>query len=860
MGLKTIGSETICLNRPPDTVTAVSTFTAKGAVRPNIQGKFIFLDRQKLYLRGVTYGTFRPDSNGDEFPTPARVRQDFAQMAEAHINVVRVYTRPPRWLLDEAYRHGLRILIGLPVERSVAFVDYKQCAKSIETMVRNEVRACGGHRALLGYSIGNEIPASIVRWQGARRMETFLERLYNAVKEEDPGSLVTYVNYPSTEYLRLPFLDFISFNVYLESQKRLEEYLARLHNLAGDRPLVMGELGLDSLRHGERNQARVLDWQVRTAFAGGCAGAFVYAWTDEWFRGGAEVDDWKFGITDRCRRPKPALAAVRDAFADVPLARNCSWPRISVIVCTYNGARTLAECLYGLHKLNYPNFEVIVVNDGSTDNSAAIATEFGVRVISTDNRGLSSARNTGCEAATGEIVAYIDDDAYPDPDWLTYLAASFSRARSPMPAAVGGPNIPPPTDGPSAQCVARAPGGPSHVLLSDVVAEHIPGCNMAFRKSCLQAIGGFDPQFRVAGDDVDVCWRLQKQGWTIGFSPAAVVWHHRRNSVRTYLRQQCGYGKAEALLERKWPEKYNAAGHLTWSGRVYNNGVSYLGWRATRIYHGTWGMAPFQSLYERAPNWIQALPMMPEWFLIILALGVLEILALFWKPLHWTAPFLILAVAAPLINCAYIAAKVRFHPPPASRLGGLKLRLLVAALHWLQPLARLRGRIRHGLTIWRRRVITGYAFPRPWTADIWSRRSLGSEERLGFLEKVLRSIAPGLQRGGEFDCWDLRVVSGAFGSAWLTMAVEYHGDGRQLVRIRSGNRCSAVVLILTSLLASLSIYSWMEEALIVSTILGTITAVLGIRIFHECAAATSALLTAVRRMEAEEKSHHVPSK
>ena len=328
-------------------------------------------------------------------------------------------------------------------------------------MVRNEVRACGGHRALLGYSIGNEIPASIVRWQGARRMETFLERLYNAVKEEDPGSLVTYVNYPSTEYLRLPFLDFISFNVYLESQKRLEEYLARLHNLAGDRPLVMGELGLDSLRHGERNQARVLDWQVRTAFAGGCAGAFVYAWTDEWFRGGAEVDDWKFGITDRCRRPKPAMAAVRDAFADVPLARNCSWPKISVIVCTYNGARTLAECLYGLHKLNYPNFEVIVVNDGSTDNSAAIATEFGVRVISTDNRGLSSARNTGCEAATGEIVAYIDDDAYPDPDWLTYLAASFSRARSPMPAAVGGPNIPPPTDGPSAQCVARAPGGPS---------------------------------------------------------------------------------------------------------------------------------------------------------------------------------------------------------------------------------------------------------------------------------------------------------------------------------------------------------------------------------------------------------------
>ena len=91
------------------------------------------------------------------------------------------------------------------------------------------------------------------------------------------------------------------------------------------------------------------------------------------------------------------------------------------------------------------------------------------------------------------------------------------------------------------------------MLLSDKVAEHIPGCNMAFRKSCLQAVGGFDPQYRTAGDDVDLCWRVQQHGWALGFSPAAVVWHHRRNSVRTYWRQQLGYGKAEALLKRNGP-------------------------------------------------------------------------------------------------------------------------------------------------------------------------------------------------------------------------------------------------------------------------------------------------------------------
>src|SRR3989449_11465893 len=112
--------------------------------------------------------------------------------------------------------------------RSVAFLDYQKCARSIEEMVRVEVRARAGHPAIFCYTIGNEIPASIVRWHGRRKLERFLERLYHAVKAEDPHSLVTYVSYPSTEYLQLPFLDFVCFNVYLESQQCLDAYLARL--------------------------------------------------------------------------------------------------------------------------------------------------------------------------------------------------------------------------------------------------------------------------------------------------------------------------------------------------------------------------------------------------------------------------------------------------------------------------------------------------------------------------------------------------------------------------------------------------------------------------------------------------------
>src|SRR5262249_28739639 len=150
--------------------------------------------------------------------------------------------------------------------------------------------------------LGNEIPGTTVRWLGRHRVQRYLRHLYDVVKAEDPDALVTYVNYPTTEYLDLPFLDLVSFNVYLESQERFEAYLARLQNVSGDRPLLMSELGLDSVRNGEDRQAESLAWQVRTAFGAGCAGVFVFAWTDEWYRGGADVDDWRFGLTDCERR------------------------------------------------------------------------------------------------------------------------------------------------------------------------------------------------------------------------------------------------------------------------------------------------------------------------------------------------------------------------------------------------------------------------------------------------------------------------------------------------------------------------------------------------------------------------------
>lgn len=825
---------------------------ASGIRRPSVRGKFLNVGHKKFFARGVTYGTFRPDASGNEFQQPGSVARDFMVMAANGINALRTYTVPPRWMLDLAYANGLYVMIGLPWEQHITFLDDRKRAREIEKRIAAEVRSCAGHPAVLCYAIGNEIPASIVRWHGRHRIESYLKQLFLAAKAQDGDGLVTYVNYPSTEYLQLPFLDFLSFNVYLESQERLEKYLVRLQNIAGDQPLLMAEIGLDSRRNGADTQARVLDWQVRTAFAAGCAGAFVFAWTDEWHRGGFDIHDWDFGLVDRQRRAKPALAAVRDAFAEAPFPPNLKWPRISVVVCSYNGSRTIRECCEALQQLHYSDYEVIIVNDGSTDSTAEIAGDFDVRLISTENMGLSHARNLGLRAATGEIVAYLDDDAFPDPHWLTYLAATFMKTRY---VAVGGPNVTIQEDGWIAECIGHAPGNPTHILLSDDEAEHIPGCNMAFRREALQAIGGFDPQFRIAGDDVDVCWRLQQAGGTLGFSPSAMVWHHRRNSVRAFWRQQVNYGKAEALLELKWPEKYNRLGHHNWRGRIYGAGSTHSRlFNRGRIYYGVWGSGLFQSIYQPAPKTWRALLLMPEWALASAALALLSLLGIIWPPMLLALPLLIGVGSLSLIEASLSAAKAPI--PVASRAlsDRLSRRCLIAFLHLLQPLARLYGRLRHGLVPWRRQGRAAVAFPRKRMPAIWSEQWRAPEDRLTSLSDLLREQGLAVKAGGEFDRWDLEVRGGLLGMARMRMAVEEHGGGKQLLRFLVWPKFPAEALGLAIIFFLLAAAAAIDQPWPAALILGGISGLIVYRTIGDCAVAASSCLKTLEKVCDMEKT------
>jgi GT2 family glycosyltransferase len=767
-------------------VTAPEATPSRATERPRVGGKFFVRGGEKIYLRGVTYGPFAAGADGEPFPEPEQVRRDFLLMKELGANCVRTFTAPPRWLLDLAAEADLWVLAGLPWTQHTCFLDSEETVAANRRQVAEAVRRIRGHSATFAYLVGNEIPPDVVRWFGPERVARFLRDLAEVVREADPGALVSYANFPSTEYLDLEFVDFLCFNVYLHEERAFRRYLARLQSLADLKPLMLTEFGIDSIREGDVRQGEILAWQIRAAFEGGVAGTFVFSWTDEWYTGGADITDWAFGLVTRDRLPKPAFRATR-ALYDEPLPPPiANPPKVSVVICAFNAERTMEACCESLTKLRYAPLEIIVVDDGSTDRTAEIAARYPFRLIRQENKGLSVARNVGIEAATGEIVAYTDSDCVADPDWLTYLVGAMLRHDW---VACGGPNLSPPEPSLVPACVAVAPGGPTHVLVHDDVAEHIPGCNMAFRKSALLAVGMFDPQYTSAGDDVDLCWRLQNQGWQIGFAPGAMVWHFRRNTVKAYLRQQRGYGKAEALLYFKHPYRFNLLGQSRWLGRIYGGSPSTFGTRRPIIYYGAFGRGLFQTLYEPPASLFSSLPFTLEWN----AMAVILLLCGLFSGRY-------LAVATvPLLVSFTASLWLALQPTVDPRYDGLKGRALLALLIYLGPLGRAFERYR-----WRLRGLGNVepiALDQPkqrpsgWLARsfqlaYWSERSAEKEALLsGLVEFLLpRKLFVDIDRG--WNDWDLEIHRGAWAISRLTVAVENHGGEKRLLRVRCVQRTS----------------------------------------------------------------------
>jgi len=785
-----------------------------------VRAKFFFDGEEKFFLKGATYGPFAPDAEGYFVGTPAQARRDFEMVQALGINLLRLYHVPPVWFLDLCREFRLRVLISIPWAEHVEFLNNRTMRRQVVQTIREAVQKNRGHEAIFGYFVGNEIPTTMVRWLGARRVIQFVEHLINVARQADPRPLYSYASYPPTEFLLPSNVDFYSFNVYLERQLDFERYLARLQNLADDKPLIMGEFGLDTIRKGEPMQSAVLDWHLDCVVRGGAAGTIFFSWTDEWFTGGFDVTDWAFGLVTRDRRPKLAYDSLRTKLLGAgSISQRVglkAYPRVSIIVCSYNGGKTLKDCLESLDELNYPDYEIILVDDGSKDETPEIVKKFQVDRIAKAagqklpdfvpivqrNMGLSFARNAGAAAATGAVFAYTDSDCMPDPDWLFYLIGTLLSGDF---AGVGGPNISPPAVNWVQASVAAAPGGPSHVLLSDVVAEHIPGCNMAFHRWAFETAGGFDTEYRKAGDDVDFCWRLQTSGQVIAFSPAAIVWHYRRFTLQAFRKQQEGYGEAESMLRFKHLIFFGPTGTIKWKGQIY--GAPRFTWLLNRpiIYHGVFGQGLFQSIYPTPQSDIAAYLSSIEWAVLTAFIFVISVAL----PSLRIVPYLMFG------GTFLVAVSYMMHARIELKFDTIRARLLVAFLGLVQPWAR--GWARYFTWLKYKHtpveVIAAREQGVPLASgggisrlDFWNEKGTGREQLLTEVFSLLETEGWRYSADTGWKDWDVQIYGNQFWSITVRTVTEYHGGPKCLTRVHLGTKPVVTTVLVNAVILSILLY------------------------------------------------------
>ena len=458
---------------------------------------------------------------------------------------------------------ALRVMVGMPWPQHVAFLDDPGLTRQIRRDALATVQRLASHPAVLMFAVGNEIPPAIVRWHGQRHIERFLRELCHDIKAAAPDSLLTYVNFPPTEYLELDCFDVCAVQRLPASRTRPAR-LSRAAAAHRGRPsrCCSRKPAPTACVKGWTGRRGITAMHVRAAFAEGACGAVAFSWTDEWWRGGHTVDDWAFGLVDAERRPKPALAAVESAFADAPFAADerSRWPKVSVVVCAYNAADTIDDCLTSLAALTYPR------NGGhrrqrrlgaiaTRDHRATVRWRARHRHAERRAQRRAQRRPRGGDAARSSPTPTRTSGSIPTGS--TYLVqpllthecrrrrrAERRAARRPLGGAMRRARARRPDPRAARRPHRRARPGLQH----GVPARRAAGDRRLQSRVVLRA-----------GDDVDVCWRLQAKGLRIGFAPSALVWHHHRATIERVLAPAGrATAKREAWLDAHHPEKFVA--------------------------------------------------------------------------------------------------------------------------------------------------------------------------------------------------------------------------------------------------------------------------------------------------------------
>lgn len=237
---------------------------------------------------------------------------------------------------------------------------------------------------------------------------------------------------------------------------------------------------------------------------------------------------------------------------------------VSVVVPVYDAAATLAECLRGIMAQSMPReaYEVIVVDDGSSDASAAIAARFDVRVLRRVNGGAAAARNTGLFAASSPWVAFIDADCVASRSWLRALLDAVASPADGVPMlGAAGKTLGLRSSTPPARFCDLTASLNAERHLAHPRYPFPPSGNVLYRRDALLAVGGFDERFRTY-EACDLHDRLRASDpGAFAIAPRAIVLHQHRRTWMAYWRQQFWYGVGYAQFMR------SRAADVPWSAR-----------------------------------------------------------------------------------------------------------------------------------------------------------------------------------------------------------------------------------------------------------------------------------------------------
>lgn len=273
-------------------------------------------------------------------------------------------------------------------------------------------------------------------------------------------------------------------------------------------------------------------------------------------------------------------------------------PRASVVVCTYNRAQVLGRCLDALRRQDYPEFEVVVVEGPSTDGTAEVLKRFvDVKRVRNPERNLSVSRNIGIAASVGDVVAFIDDDAVPEPRWLRSLVAAFD---DPTVGAAGGDVFGPGGDhlqfsngilSRSGFVVAHQDSPDDRNDPGDSWCNTLMGTNAAFRRDVLDEVGGFDENYEYYHDEADLCARVIDAGHRVEHRPAAVVWH----GFEPGTSRRSAYDVDFTVVVKN--TIYFSLGHNAWRRRPWRIAEPlptigrHVGWTLRRLLQRRFGIA-----------------------------------------------------------------------------------------------------------------------------------------------------------------------------------------------------------------------------------------------------------------------------